>query len=463
MRAFSEIRFNCGIQPFFRSGDARCRAVLAAQSNPAVVNVLTYHNNNNRDGANTNEVTLTLSNVNVTTFGRIISYPVDGYVYTQPLYVANLAIPGRGTHNAVFVATEHNSVYAFDADGIGGTNGGLLWHVNLGNSALSASAEFGTRYNGGQYTDIVPEVGITGTPVIDLSLGSLFVNVRTRVVSATATNYYHWIHALNITNGADQPHSPVTVSASVHGTGVDSQNGIITFNPLQQNDRAAMTLANGVLYVAYGSFADTDPYHGWILGFNETNLQQLTNCIFNTTPNATVAKFGTNAGEGALWMGGGGLCVDVSNNLFFETANGSFSANTNGGDYSDSLVRLSTTNGFAVADYFTPNDQLGMARTDTDFGSGGCILLPDSLGATNHPHLMLAAGKEGRLHLIDRDNMGHYSPTVDNQIVQEVNPATGPIFGTPAYFNNLVFYQGVNDVMKAFGLSPGKITSSPVY
>ncbi|HEY3854383.1 MAG TPA: chitobiase/beta-hexosaminidase C-terminal domain-containing protein [Verrucomicrobiae bacterium] len=435
---------------------------IAAQANPPPVNVLTYHNDNTRDGANTNETILTLANVNVTNFGRIITYPVDGYIYTQPLYVANLAVPGQGTHNAVFIATEHNSVYAFDADGIVGTNGGLLWHVNLGSSAPSASAEFGTRYNDGQYTDIIPEVGITGTPAIDLTLGSLFVNVRTRVVSATSTNYYHWIHSLNITNGADQPYSPVMVSASVPGTGVDNQNGIVTFNPLQQNQRPAMTLAGGVLYVAYGSFADTDPFHGWILGFNETNLQQLTNCIFNTTPNATIAAFGTNAGEGALWMGGGGLCVDASNNLYFETANGSFSANTNGADYSDSLVRLTTTNGLAVADYFTPFDQLAMARTDADFGSAGCILLPDSLGATNHPHLILAADKEGRLLLVDRDNMGHFNAVDDSQIVQTVNNATGPVFGTPAYFNNLVFYQGVNDVMKAFGLSPGRITNAPV-
>ena len=253
---------------------------------------------------------LTPANVNVATFGRLITYPVDGYVYTQPLYVSGLVIPGQGTHDAVFVATEHNSVYAFDADSNAGSNGGLLWQTNLGMSALSNNHEFGDRYNNDNYTDIVPEVGITGTPVIDLAAGTLYVDVRTRVVGA-ATNYYHWIHALNITNGTEQPYSPVQVTNSVAGRGVDSTNGVVGFSPLQENQRPGMTLAGGMLYVAYGSFADTDPYHGWVLGFNATNLQQLASYAFNTTPNATIGDFGTNAGEGALWMGGNGLSVDV--------------------------------------------------------------------------------------------------------------------------------------------------------
>jgi hypothetical protein len=429
--------------------------------NPSALNVLTYHNDNTRQGANTNEVLLTLANVNVSTFGRIITYPVDGYIYTQPLYVANLAIPGRGTHNAVFVATEHNSVYAFDGDGIGGTNGGLLWFTNLGTSALSDNHEFGDRYNGGQYTDIVPEVGITGTPVIDLPTGTLYVDVRTRVVG-NAVNYYHNIHALNITNGMEQSYSPVVVAHSIPGKGVDSVGGVVTFNPLQENQRPAMTLVGGMLYVAYGSFADTDPYHGWILGFNATNLAQPANEVFNTTPNATVAAFGANAGEGALWMGGNGLSVDASNNLYFETANGSFSANTDGGDYSDSFIRLSTTNGLAVADYFTPSNQASLQAADTDLGSGGPLLLPDSVGSAAHPHLIVGAGKEGTIHLVDRDNMGHYNTANDNQIVQEVQNAIGSAFSSPAYFNNQIYYQGVGDVTKAFLISNAHINPTPV-
>jgi PA14 domain/Concanavalin A-like lectin/glucanases superfamily/Chitobiase/beta-hexosaminidase C-terminal domain/Immunoglobulin I-set domain len=428
--------------------------------NPSALNVLTYHNDNTRQGANTNEVLLTRANVNVSTFGRLITYPVDGYIYTQPLYVAGLVIPGQGTHNAVFVATEHNSVYAFDADNNGGPNGGVLWSTNLGASALSNNHEFGDRYNGNNYTDIVPEVGITGTPVIDPVSGTLYVDVRTRVVGVT-TNYYHSIHALNITNGTEQSYSPVIVTNSVPGTGVDSSNGVVTFNPLQENERPALTLAGGMLYVAYGSFADTDPYHGWVLGFNAANLQQSSKYAFNTTPNATIAAFGANAAEGALWMGGNGLSVDASNNLYFETANGSFSANTNGGDYSDSFVKLSTTNGLAVADYFTPANQLSLANADADLGSGGPLLLPDSVGSAAHPHLIVGAGKEGKICLVDRDNMGQYSASTDND-VQEIPGAIGAAFSSPAYFNNQIYYQGAGDVTKGFLITNGVIVATPV-
>ncbi len=192
------------------------------------------------------------------------------------------------------------------------------------------------------------------------------MNVHSREVGAT-TNYYHRIHALNITNGAEQSYSPVAVTNSFPGKGVESTNGVVGFDPRTENQRPGLTLAGGMLYVAYGSFADTDPYHGWVLGFNPTTLQQLTNYIFNTTPNATIANFGVNAGEGALWMSGSGPCVDAATNLYFATANGSFSANTNGGDYGDSFIKLSTINGLAVADYFTPYNQsfFSLAAGDT--------------------------------------------------------------------------------------------------
>ena len=265
-------------------------AILTVLSppNPAALNILTYHYDNSRQGANTNEVLLNPANVNVSTFGRLISYPTDGYIYAQPLYVSGLAIPGQGTHNAIIVATENDSVYAFDADSNAGTNGGLLWHTNLGIAVSSYNDEFGNRYQGTYYGDIVPVVGITGTPVIDLASGTLYVDVHTREVGAT-TNYYHRIHALNITNGAEQSYSPVVVTNSVPGTGVDSVGGVVSFNPRQENQRPGLTLAGGMVYVAYGSFADTDPYHGWVLGFNATNLAQSANYVFNTTPNATIA------------------------------------------------------------------------------------------------------------------------------------------------------------------------------
>ncbi len=427
--------------------------------NAASQNVLTYQYDNTRDGANTNELVLTPANVNTNSFGRLMTYTVDGYVYAQPLIMTNVTIPGQGVHNVVFVATEHDTIYAFDADSNAGANGGLLWQTNLGISALSNNHEFGGRYNGGNYTDLIPEIGITGTPVIDAASGTLYVDVLSREVTTT-TNYYHRIHALDITTGNERPYSPVVVTASVPGTGVGSSNGIVRFDAKQQLQRPALTLAGSMLHVAYGSYADTDPYHGWVIGFNATNLQQMANYVFNTTPNATIAAFGGNAGEGALWMGGNGLCVDASNDLYFETANGSFSANTNGGDYADSFVKLSTTNGLNVADYFTPFNQLSLANADADLGSGGPILLPDSAGSVAHPHLIVGAGKEGKIYLVDRDNMGRFHAGSDTN-VQSIAGAIGGSFGSPVYFNHQIYYQGSSDVMKVFLITNGVIVAAP--
>lgn len=258
---------------------------------------LTYHYDNARDGANTNEVVLTPANVNTNDFFKLFTYTVDGEVYAQPLYMANVAIAGQGTHDVLFVATENDTVYAFDADSNAGTNGGLLWHTNLGIAATSVL--FGTRY----YHNVLnPLLGITGTPVIDPVTKTLYVDVLTTPVSDT-TNAQHHVHALNIADGTERPFSPVLVAASVPGTGVDSSNGVVTFNANQEDSRPALTLAGGVLYVSFGSFGDTDPFHGWVIGFNATNLVQMTNCVFCTTPNANTNVFGVNAGEAALWMG----------------------------------------------------------------------------------------------------------------------------------------------------------------
>ncbi len=435
---------------------AICFATVLLPVNGVSQNVLTYHYDNTRDGANTNETLLTPGNVNVSSFGKLFSYTVDGYVYAQPLVMTNVTIPGQGTHDVVFVATEHDSIYAFDADSNAGANGGLLWYTNLGISALSNNHEFGDRYNGGNYTDLIPEIGITGTPVIDPVSGTLYVDVLSREVTTT-TNYYHRIHALDITTGNERPDSPVVVTASVPGVGVGSSNGVIRFNAQQQLQRPALTLAGGMLYVAYGSYADTDPYHGWVIGFNATNLQQITNYVFNTTPNATTAEFGANAGEGALWMGGNGLSVDASTNLYFETGNGSFSANTNGGDYGDSFVKLSTTNGLRVADYYTPGNQATLAADDADLGSGGPLLLPDSVGNAAHTNLIVGAGKEGTIYLIDRNNMGKYG----GSIVQGFGGAINGVWSSPAYFNHQIYYQGSGDVMKAFLITNGVIVTTP--
>jgi hypothetical protein len=450
---------------------ASCLALLfTSLAASGQVSVWTYHNNNHRDGANLNETILTPTNVNSMTFGRLFSYAVDGYVYAQPLYVPNVAVAGQGTHNVLFIATEHDTVYAFDADSAG-AGGGLLWKTNLGISALtvtstSTNKDFGTRYNGNAYTDIEPEVGITGTPVIDTNSGTLYVDAFTGEPGAGVTNYFHRLHALSIADGAERSFSPVLVTASVPGTGRDSSGGRVTFNPKQENQRPALTLAGGIVYVAYAGYADTDPYHGWVIGFNATNLVQLTNYVFNTTPNSTTVAYGGNAGEGGIWMGGGGLSVDDNTNLFFEVGNGTFNVTNNSGrtEYADSFMKLSTTNGLAVADYFTPWNQLTFAQNDTDLGSGGLLMLPDQPGA--FPHLLLGAGKGGTIYLINRDQLttgnNHFDPTNSIDFVVQTVSKINSSFDTPAYFNGWVYYAGNGDNLKAFAMTGGLLSASPV-
>jgi hypothetical protein len=435
-------------------------ALVFAACLPALgqVNVLTYHNDFARTGQNTNETILTPANVNMNTFGKIFSYPVDGQIFAQPLYVSGLAIPGQGIHNVVFVVTMHDSVYAFDADSTSGPNGGVLWQVNLGTSAVMPNNDFGNRY--GAYHDIRPEVGIIGTPVINLAAGTIYLSAFTH----EGTNYVQRIHALSITTGTERPFSPVVVSATINGIGVASSGGKLAFDPMNNGlQRPALTLAGGVLYVCYSGFADTNPYHGWLLGFDAITLQQLTNRIFNTTPNSTVAAWGGNAGEGGLWMGGNGPLVDTATNLFFEVANGPFNADTNGTEYGDSFMKLSTVNGLSVADFFTPHDQASLAAGDTDLGSGGPVLLPDEVGSTNHPHLILGSGKSGTIYLVDRDNMGRYNATSDSQIVQSVVSAIGASFATAAYFNKTIYYQGNGDRLKAFAITNGTLSTVPIH
>ncbi len=436
------------------------------------VSVWTYHNDNRRSGLNTNETILNLSNVNSNTFGKLFSYAVDGFVYAQPLYLPGVEIPGRGSRNLLLIATEHNTVYAFDADNAG-ASGGLIWKTNLGPAAVTTIAgvytnkNFGTRYNNNAFTDIVPEVGITGTPVIDLSSGTLYVDAFTGEVGSGVTNYFHRLHALNITNGTQRSFSPVVVAASVLGIGVDSTNGRVAFNAKQHNQRCALTLAGGIVYLSYAGYADTNPYHGWIIGYNATNLVQLTNYVFNTTPNSTVAAYGANAGEGGIWMAGGGLSVDENTNLLFEVGNGIFNATNNSGgtEYGDSFVKLSTTNGLAVADYFTPYNQATLQANDTDLGSGGLLLLPDQPGP--FPHLLVGAGKEGKIYLLNRDQFttgnNHYNSTSTvDFVVQSIANKIGSSFGTPTFFNGRVYYASRGDNLKAFALTNGLLSTTDV-
>jgi hypothetical protein len=415
----------------------------------AQVNVLTYHNDNTRQGANLSESILTPANVNQSTFGKLFSYDVDGYVFAQPLYVSGLNIAGEGAHNVVFVATEHNSVYAFDADSNADANGGLLWHVNLGISVPTPNPAL-------PFQAIKPEVGITGTPVIDLDSQTMYVDA----FSWDGTNFFHYIHALNIVDGSERAFSPVLVSASIHAHGNGSTNGILSFQAMQELQRTALTLANGILYVSYAGYTDTpqtDPFHGWVLGYNAANLQLLPNYVFCTTPNGTVAQYGSLAGEGGIWMGGGGPAFDGAN-LYLSTGDGNFNAfpGSNGTEYGSSVLKVSTAAGLSVSDYFTANNQAYLQTHDIDFGAGGVVLLPDQPGP--NPHLLVTAGKTSSAYLINRDQFTtdnkHISTNSTDHVVQ-VMPLGGGSFDTPAYFDGRIYYGAVKDVLRYYALSNG--------
>ncbi len=412
----------------------------------AKVNVTTYHNDNARTGQNLKETLLTPDNVRFTRFGKLFAYPVDGYVYAQPLYLSNVTVPGKGRHNVVFLATEHDSVYAFDADDNTGANADPLWHVSFLNPNAGVTSipndEIGSW-------DIVPEIGITGTPVIDANSGTLYVVVKTREPGPLGSTLYpQRLHALDIHTGQEKPGSPVLITASVPGIGDGNDGqGNVPFYSKLENQRAALLLLNGVVYIAWGSHGDITPYHGWILGYDARTLQQVA--IFNATPNGLTDPSGYPIGAGGIWQGGAGLAADDQGNMYFATGNGSFDAATGGIDYGDSIVRLRTLPGgsLAVADYFTPLNQDYLNRTDADLGSGGVLLLPDQPGP--HPHLLVQAGKEGKIYIIDRDRMGQFHPNSDN-IVQELGGVIGGVWGMPAYFNNTIYYWGIGDTLKAF-------------
>lgn len=434
-------------------------------------NVLTFHNDAARTGLNSSETILTPATVASTNFSRLVTYSVDGYVYAQPLYLRNVDVPGQGLRNVVFVATEHNSVYAFDADNSDAA-GGLLWQVNLGPAAVTTivgvftNQNFGTRYNNGAFTDIMPEVGITGTPVIDTNTGSLFVSAFTGEVAGGVTNYFHRLHALKLTDGSEQPYSPVVISASVPGVGVDSVAGRVNFNAQQHLQRSALTLAGGIVYVAFCGFADTDPYHGWVIGFNANDLTQPTNHVFNTTPNSRTAQYGSNAGEGGIWMGGNGPAVDAQTNLYFIVGNGTFNVTNNSGntEYGDSYLKLSTTNGLQVADYFTPANQLDLAAGDNDLGAGGLLLLPDQTGP--NPRVLIGAGKDGRIFMLNRDQFttanNHFNASGGADAVLQSDTArlSHIVFTTPAYFNGRIYYGAASDSLKAFPVVNGQLAGS---
>lgn len=422
-------------------------SLVRAQTHLAV---WTYHNDNARTGQNLQESRLTLANVNSDSFGLLFTRKLDGWVFAQPLYISGVSLPGGGIHNVVFVATEHDSVYAFDADDNTGANANPLWHVSF----LNAKAGITTVPMSDYGFNDPPELGITGTPVIDTQSGTLYVVAVTKEIANGQPIYLHRLHALDIQTGAERTNSPVAIQASFAGSGDGSDNqGVIQFDSFYHLQRPGLLLLNGAVYAAFGSIGDHDPYHGWLLGFDAQTL--VLRKIFNDTP---------DGGEGGIWMSGVAPAVDPAGNIYCMTGNGDFDADTGGRDYGNSFVQLAPTadTNLAVSDYFTPYDQLLLSQEDGDLGSGGPMVLPEDVGSRDHPRLLLGGGKEGTIYLLDRDNLGHFNSDNDSQIVQPLIHSLGSIFSAPAYFNHLVYFLAFEDVLKAFSISNGQLSAEPV-
>jgi hypothetical protein len=407
---------------------------------PSGVNVLTYHNDLSRSGQNVNETILTLANLNSSNFGKVGFLAVDGLVDAEPLYASGLMVSGL-THNVVFVVTENDSVYAFDADTFT-----QLWKVSVLGANETASDDRGC----GQVT---PQIGITSTPVIDLHAGSHGVIYLVGMSKDGSGNYFQRLHALDITTGAEISGSPVTVQATY-----PNQNGQTTFDPKQYKERAALLLLNGVIYTTWASHCDNGPYTGWIMGYNQTTLRQST--VLNIIPNGS---------EGAAWMAGDGPAADSAGDFYFLVANGTFDTtlNANGfpvnGDYGNAFIKISLSgNSLGVADYFTMHNTTAESDEDEDLGSGGELLLPDLTDSVgNKWQLGVGAGKDGHIYVVNRNLMGKFNTNNDNAIYQEIssNGLAGGSFATPAYFNNAVYYGAVNDSVKAFSIVNAKLVA----
>jgi hypothetical protein len=429
---------------------------LAAASNlwiNAQVNVTTWRNDIGRTGQNLNETILNTSDVNATQFGKLFSQAVDGYVYAQPLYLSNVTIGGQ-SHNVVYVATEHDSVYAFDADSNGGADANPLWFASMLVAAHGAATGATTVSSDTVGTDIIPEIGITGTPVIDPATGTLYV------VSATqeGTNFFLRLHALDVTSGVEKYGGPVAITATVPGTGNGSSGGMLSLDTEWENQRPGLLLLNGVVYIGFASHGDNGPWHGWILGYNEQTLKQTG--AFCTSSN------GVGAG---VWMGGAGLAADVTDpanhpygRMFVATGNGDYTATTPyvfGMDFGDSILNLDLTNGVpTIQDEFTPAGQAELDQTDFDQGSGGVLVVPTQPTGSN-PYLLVQAGKSGIAYLLNRQNLGGYN-TASDEVVQELANAVGNTgaWTSPAYWNGTVYYWGQTDTLKAFPLVNGLLT-----
>jgi hypothetical protein len=411
---------------------------LAIPCATAGAQITTSQYDNLRTGATLTEKTLTPKNVNVQQFGKLGAFKVDGPVYAQPLLIPSLDIPGKGKHDVIFIATEHDSVYAFDADR---PNDAPLWHVSFLDRKRSVAA---VPARDVQCAFIQPEIGVTSTPVVDLNTGTLYVLARSMSDPLFGDKkYFQHLHALAITTGAEKFGGPKLISASALGRGEGGANGQVAFSPLHENPRAALLLANNALYLTWGSSCDAGPYHGWVMAYDARTLAQ--KAALNVTP---------DGGEGGIWASDTGPASDQAGNIYVPTGNGTFDASSGGRDFGDSVLKLALLgSSLAVRDFFTPYNQSRLNDDDFDLGSSGPLLLPDQPGP--HPHLLLQPSKGRDLYVIDRDRMGQFQSAGD-AIIQRIRMA-GNGYGAMAYWNRHVFFVCDNDYLRDYAVTNGEL------
>jgi len=415
-----------------------CLVVFPLAIPASAQRVITSQYDNARTGANLGETILTPRNVNAQQFGKVFTLKIDGDIYAQPLFLGGVEIPGKGRHDVLFVATEHDSVYAFDAYG---KPASPLWQVSFLMDGVTAVPARNV-----DCPFIQPEVGITSTPVIDAESGTLYVLVRTKEPGGltSATRYHQHLHALAVTTGVEKFGGPVEIQATVSGSGAGTfGRGKLDFDPLTENPRAALLLANGSVYLTWASSCDVGPYHGWVMAYDAHSLKQ--KAVFNASPDAD---------DSGIWASDTGPAMDKEGNLFVATGNGRFDAAKGGRDYGDSLLKLEGQS-LKLSDYFAPYNVDELDAGDNDLGSGGPMLLPDQPGT--HPHLAVIAGKAGTIYLVDRDHMGHYHAADDSHAVQTV-PGHGGIFGSMAYWNHNLYALNDSDALRDFAVVNGKLS-----
>lgn len=450
LRGVSSFSLIFGLVSCGNSGTAVSTTTPVTPTPPASTStgpdVTTYHYDNARDGLNAQETILTPSTVTSATFGLLGVYGVDGKVDAQPLYLGGVKPAGAtGAVNVVYVATEHDSVYALNV-----ATGAQLWKT----SVLGAGETTSDTHN---CTQITPEIGITSTPVIDRSYGTNGAIFVVGMSKDSTGGYHQRLHALDLTTGAELSGSPTEIAATYPGSGPNSKNGTNTFAPGQYAERVGLLLLNGTIYLAWTSHCDIEPYTGWVMGYSESTLKQTT--VLNLTPNGS---------EGSVWMAGFGLAADTTGNIYLLDANGTLDPTFNasgfpsGADYGNAMLKLSTANGLAVSDYFEADNTMAESAADIDLGSGGAMLLPDVVDSTGTTrHLVVGMGKDSNLFVGDRDNMGKFNETTktNGNIYQVIpNAVPGGAWSGPAYFNNTVYYAGVGDVLRAFAISSAKLS-----